>query len=114
MDLPADAERRSIATGDLVDVRSNGTSVALRARIDRLAGVEIAEWPRSTPAICTSSSRWCARVTQLLVLSCGDAGEPWWIAVIEALVIVNLVLFVRLPDAGRAEGDGADAAPVWA
>ena len=23
----------------------------------------------------------------------GDAGEPWWIAAIEALIIVNLVLF---------------------
>ena len=30
-----DAERRGIATGDLVSVRSNGTSVELRARIDR-------------------------------------------------------------------------------
>jgi len=36
-----DAERRSIATGDLVRVRSNGTSVELRARVDRklVAGV---------------------------------------------------------------------------
>ena len=31
----ADADRRGIATGDVVDVRSNGTSVALRARVDR-------------------------------------------------------------------------------
>jgi anaerobic selenocysteine-containing dehydrogenase len=30
-----DAERRQIATGDAVSVRSNGTSVALRARINR-------------------------------------------------------------------------------
>jgi predicted molibdopterin-dependent oxidoreductase YjgC len=30
-----DADRRSIAAGDLVSVRSNGTSVELRARIDR-------------------------------------------------------------------------------
>ena len=30
-----DADRRGIATGDLVSVRSNGTSVDLRARIDR-------------------------------------------------------------------------------
>jgi NADH-quinone oxidoreductase subunit G len=30
-----DADRRGIATGDLVSVRSNGTSVELRARIDR-------------------------------------------------------------------------------
>ncbi len=36
-----DAERRSIATGDLVSVRSNGTSVELRARVNRklVAGV---------------------------------------------------------------------------
>jgi NADH-quinone oxidoreductase subunit G len=31
----ADAERRGIVTGDEVTVRSNGTSVALRARVDR-------------------------------------------------------------------------------
>ena len=31
----ADADRRGIATGDVVDVRSNGTSLALRARVDR-------------------------------------------------------------------------------
>jgi predicted molibdopterin-dependent oxidoreductase YjgC len=30
-----DARRREIATGDLVDVRSNGTTVALRARLSR-------------------------------------------------------------------------------
>jgi anaerobic selenocysteine-containing dehydrogenase len=30
-----DADRRGIATGDLVAIRSNGTSVELRARIDR-------------------------------------------------------------------------------
>lgn len=32
---PADAERRGIATGDLVAVRSNGTSVELTARVNR-------------------------------------------------------------------------------
>jgi NADH-quinone oxidoreductase subunit G len=31
----SDADRRGIATGDLVTVRSNGTSVELRARVDR-------------------------------------------------------------------------------
>ncbi|MBM3677696.1 MAG: hypothetical protein FJW96_07415, partial [Actinobacteria bacterium] len=31
----ADAERRGIAPGDTVDVRSNGTSVTLRARVNR-------------------------------------------------------------------------------
>jgi anaerobic selenocysteine-containing dehydrogenase len=31
----ADAERRQIAAGDRVSVRSNGTSVELRARISR-------------------------------------------------------------------------------
>jgi NADH-quinone oxidoreductase subunit G len=38
---PEDAERRQISTGDTVSVRSNGTAVELRARIDRrlLAGV---------------------------------------------------------------------------
>jgi anaerobic selenocysteine-containing dehydrogenase len=30
-----DAERRGITTGDRVTVRSNGTSVELRARVDR-------------------------------------------------------------------------------
>jgi anaerobic selenocysteine-containing dehydrogenase len=32
---PADAERRGISTGDMVHVRSNGTSVELRARLER-------------------------------------------------------------------------------
>jgi NADH-quinone oxidoreductase subunit G len=32
---PEDAERRGIATGDVVQVRSNGTSVELRARVSR-------------------------------------------------------------------------------
>lgn len=32
---PADAERRGIATGDPVHVRSNGTSLTLRARVNR-------------------------------------------------------------------------------
>jgi predicted molibdopterin-dependent oxidoreductase YjgC len=32
---PTDADRRGIATGDLVAVRSNGTSLELRARVDR-------------------------------------------------------------------------------
>jgi NADH-quinone oxidoreductase subunit G len=32
---PEDAERRGIATGDVVEVRSNGTSVELRARVSR-------------------------------------------------------------------------------
>ena len=38
---PEDAERRSISSGDTVLVRSNGTSVELRARVDRrlVAGV---------------------------------------------------------------------------
>jgi anaerobic selenocysteine-containing dehydrogenase len=37
----ADAERRSIASGDLVHVRSNGASIELRARVSRklLSGV---------------------------------------------------------------------------
>ncbi len=37
----ADAERREITSGDLLDVRSNGTSVRLRARVNRklMAGV---------------------------------------------------------------------------
>jgi anaerobic selenocysteine-containing dehydrogenase len=30
-----DAERRGIATGDAVSLRSNGTSIELRARVDR-------------------------------------------------------------------------------
>ena len=36
-----DADRRQIATGDAVSVRSNGTSVELRARVERrlVAGV---------------------------------------------------------------------------
>jgi anaerobic selenocysteine-containing dehydrogenase len=31
----SDAGRRGISTGDLVTIRSNGTSVELRARVDR-------------------------------------------------------------------------------
>jgi anaerobic selenocysteine-containing dehydrogenase len=39
---PADAQRRSIATGDLVEVRSNSASVALRARIERRLAAGVA------------------------------------------------------------------------
>ena len=28
-----------------------------------------------------------------LVLAAGDAGEPWWIALIKAVIVINLVLF---------------------
>ena len=37
-----DAERRQIATGDAVSVRSNGTSVELRARINRRLAAGVA------------------------------------------------------------------------
>jgi len=39
---PADAEKRGIVTGDTVVLRSNGTSVELRARIDRRLAIGIA------------------------------------------------------------------------
>jgi len=39
---PADAEKRGIVTGDTVALRSNGTSVELRARIDRRLAIGIA------------------------------------------------------------------------
>ena len=28
-----------------------------------------------------------------LLVAAGDAGEPWWIAVIKSLIVINLVLF---------------------
>jgi anaerobic selenocysteine-containing dehydrogenase len=37
-----DAERRQIAPGDLVSVRSNGTSVELRARVTRALAAGVA------------------------------------------------------------------------
>ena len=39
---PADAERRGVATGDTVLLRSNGTSVELRARIERRLAAGVA------------------------------------------------------------------------
>jgi NADH-quinone oxidoreductase subunit G len=39
---PEDAEKRSISSGDLVQVRSNGTSVELRARVDRQLAAGVA------------------------------------------------------------------------
>jgi anaerobic selenocysteine-containing dehydrogenase len=39
---PVDAEKRAIASGDMVHVRSNGTSVELRARIDRRLAAGVA------------------------------------------------------------------------
>ena len=38
----ADAERRQIAEGDTVSVRSNGTSVELRARVSRALAAGVA------------------------------------------------------------------------
>ncbi len=37
-----DAERRGIATGDMVSLRSNGTTIELRARVDRSLAAGIA------------------------------------------------------------------------
>ena len=39
--------------------------------------------------------------------------EPWWISLIKAVVVVNVAARpLRVPDAGRAQGDGTDAAPL--
>ena len=48
--------------------------------------------PRSTPPTSTSTSRWSRRDVSWIAAT-GDAGEPWWIAVIKSLIVINLVLF---------------------
>ena len=55
---PADAERRSIAAGDHVFVRSNGTSVEPAHASTAASPQASHESPTSTQATCTSWSRW--------------------------------------------------------
>ena len=77
-----DAERRGISSGDQVVVRSNGTSVELRARVNRklVAGVaRVAEEPRGRAA------------------RDGRGGESlmqveWYVSLIQAFVVINLVM----------------------
>ncbi len=80
---PKDASVRGVENGDVVRVSSNGTSVDLRARVNRrlLAGVVRAA------AEHVEGLRGRRRGDEAVILA-----EVWWIGLIEALVIINLVL----------------------
>ena len=77
----ADAERRQIATGDTVSVRSNGTSVELRARVSRTLAA-------GTARIAEEHAADLHRDVEVVK----DMSEPWWVSVIKAFLIINLVL----------------------
>ena len=91
---PPTREAPRIESGDTVVVRSNGTSVELRARVNRrlVEGVaRVAERARGRPAPARRGGE--AVSFPALLLSSGSNGEPWWISVIKAAIVINLVLF---------------------
>ena len=101
--------RRGIATGDDGRrSRAGGVAVDARARVNQQACATASRASRA-------STRGGLRGTVDVAPARGDGAmtEPWWISIIKALVIINLVHgHVRVPDAGRAQGDGAHAAPL--
>ena len=77
-----DAQRRQIATGDEVSVRSNGTSLALaRAR-----------QPRARRRHRPDRRRARRRAPSRRRGGEGDVNEPWWVSVIKSVIIINLVM----------------------
>ena len=77
---PDDATRLGVVPGSTVHVRSNGTSVDLRARVNRklAAGVaRVAVRARPRPRNPCRGQR---------------MNEPWWIDLIKAVVMINLLL----------------------
>ena len=78
-----DAERRQIAAGDAVSIRSNGTSVELRAEINR----------RLATGVARIADEHAADLHQQVEVVKRDVSEPWWISVIKAVIVINLVLF---------------------
>ena len=77
-----DARRLEIADGDEVDVRSNGTSVRLRARVTRSLA-------RGTVRAADEHAHELGHVGR------GGEGvmqEPWWISLIKAVVLINILL----------------------
>ncbi len=77
-----DAARRQIASGDVVDVRSNGTSVALRARVSRALDGRNRQDRRRARRRAPSRRR-----------GGEDAvSEPWWVSIIKSVIIINLVM----------------------
>ena len=71
---PGDAESRGIANGDPVLLRSNGTSVELRARINRKLVEGVARVAEEHAATSTPRSRWSIMNARLRL---GFAGEPF-------------------------------------
>ena len=100
----ADAEHRGISSGDTVLLRSNGTSVELRARVNRrlIEGlVRVAE----EHAGDLHATIEVAKVVNV----------EWYVSVIQAFIVINLVHgYVRLPDPRRTQGDGSHAASLRA
>ena len=81
-----DASARGIAAGSTVTVSSNGTSRALRARVSRRLRKGVVRIPSEHAEGLRRPRR-------------GEGGlmdqslnQPWWIDVIKALVVINLVM----------------------
>ena len=80
----ADAERRGISTGDTVLVRSNGTSVELRARVTR----------RLVEGVARVADEHAGDLHAAVEVVKGvDVVEvTWYVSLIQAFVVINLVM----------------------
>ena len=79
----ADAESLGIASGDQVVVRSNGTSVELRARINRRLVAGVARVADEHAGDLHPDGRGREAVTQPV---------DWWVSLIQAFIVINLVM----------------------
>ena len=82
------ATAKGIANGDLVTVSSNGTSIELRAKLSN-------ELREGVALIADEHTQEHARqhLHRAVAEERGErVTEPWWIALIEAAIVVNLVL----------------------
>ena len=80
---PADAESLGIANGDQVVVRSNGTSVELRARVNRKLVEGVARVADEHAGDLHPDGRGGEAVTQPV---------EWWVSLIQAFIVINLVM----------------------
>ena len=79
----ADADSRGIADGDEVVVRSNGTSVELRARVNRKLVEGVARIADEHAGELQPQVEVTKRMTPSV---------DWWVSLIEAFVVINLVM----------------------
>ena len=80
-----DATTRDIAPGRDGRVGSNGTTKELRAKLNRKLRRASCGSPRSTPRASPTACRWRRPMPETL-------NQPWWIDVIKAVVVINLVM----------------------